>query len=114
MKRKRLSDAEFEVMKIIWGLDPPIKTNSIISELNSNQSTSGKEWALSTIQTIITRLIEKEFIKSEKEGKDRIFTCNVNEDDYISYETKVFLEKYHNNSLDSFFAKLYSKDKNSK
>jgi len=114
MKIRRLSDAEFKVMKLIWGIAPPIKTNNIISELNSDHSTIEKEWSPSTIQTLITRLIEKGFIKAVKNGKDRIFTYTVSEDDYISYETKAFLKKYHNNSLDSFFAKLYSSDENSK
>ena len=49
----QISDAEFEVMNIIWKY-APINTNDIIEKLSK-----AKEWNPKTIQTMIFRLEKK-------------------------------------------------------
>lgn len=102
---KKLSDSEFEVMKIIWGESGYVTSGVIMEKTKKN-----KGWKMSTINTMLSRLVNKGFITSIKTGKEREYIAIIKEDDYLSMETKEFLKKFHNNSLNSFFNLLYKKD----
>jgi len=101
-KIKKLPEAEFEIMKVIWHSNiPQITTNQIIAALgNDNRKAQ-------TVLTLLVRLIERGFLSSEKIGKERTYTSLVAEQDYLRTETASFVEKYHQNSLLGLVKSLY-------
>ena len=64
-----------------------------------NQLGNEKGWKPQTLITLLNRLAERGFLRSEKLGKERIYYPCINHEDYIQYETTLFLERYHDNSL---------------
>ena len=102
---KRLPDAEFEVMKVIWSNEPPITTLQIMEKLDS-----GKDWKPQTVLTMLVRLIEKGFLKSERVGRERNYTPAVHEKEYMEIETKDFLGRYRGNSIGSLVKTMYDGD----
>ena len=56
----QISEAEFEVMKIVWKY-APISTNEITEKL-----TQISRWSPKTIQTLIKRLVSKKALTYEK------------------------------------------------
>ena len=90
----RLPDTEFEVMSVIWRNDPPVTTSILMDQLGNI-----KGWKLQTLTTLLNRLIDREFLRSEKLGKERNYYPTVNEEDYIHLETTHFVKRYHNNSI---------------
>ena len=99
---KRLPDAEFEVMKVIWNSAPPVTTLEIMEKLES-----GKDWKPQTVLTMLVRLIEKGYLKSERVGRERNYTPIVQEQDYMRIETGDFLKRYSGNSVGSLVKALY-------
>ena len=99
---KRLPDAEFEIMHIIWQNTPPISTNQIISHLDSS-----KTWKPQTVLTLLVRLIDKGFLHSEKNGKERTYSPLISQKDYLSIETNSFFDRIHRNSIRSLVNTLY-------
>ena len=99
---KRLPDAEFEVMKVIWQNTPPVTTMQIMADLNPD-----KNWKPQTVLTMLVRLIEKGFLTSEKVGRERNYTPVVLEEDYLQVETGDFMKRYYGNSLGSLVKTLY-------
>lgn len=99
---KRLPDAEFEIMKVIWQNKPPISTNQIIDALGDDN-----HWKPQTVLTLLVRLIERGFLSSEKIGKERSYAPLIAEQDYLQAETENFIKKYHQNSLLDFVNTLY-------
>jgi predicted transcriptional regulator len=99
---KRLPDAEFEVMKVIWRNTPPLTTNRIIEHLNPDL-----KWKPQTVLTMLIRLIEKGFLSSEKVGKERQYAPIISEKDYLSVETGNFMKRYYGNSLGSLVKTFY-------
>ena len=99
---KRLPDAEFEIMHIIWQHSNPISTNHIISCLDSN-----KTWKPQTVLTLLVRLIDKGFLHSEKIGKERTYSPLISQKDYLSIETNSFFDRLHSNSIRSVVNALY-------
>ena len=98
----RLPDAELEVMKVVWGFDAPVSTSMIMERLKY------KNWHISTVLKLISRLSERGFVKSEKNGRFNVYTPLVSEDVYLKSETKSFLERLHGNSVKSLIATLYN------
>ena len=99
---KRLPDAEFEVMKVIWNNTPPVTTLEIMEKLES-----GKDWKPQTVLTMLIRLIEKGFLKSERVGRERNYTAIITEQDYMIVETGDFMRRYSGNSVASLVKTLF-------
>lgn len=105
---KRLPDAELEIMKVIWHNQTPIATSEV-KRIIDNEGVNN--WTQQTIQTLLNRLIAKEFISKGKRGKEYIYTPLISESDYISYESRMFLEKLHGNSVTSLMRALFDRNK---
>ena len=101
---KKIPEAELEVMKIIWNNETPIST-SRIKEICEEESKNS--WTVSTLQTLLNRLIERGFLNTEKRGKERIYSPKIMEGEYLEFETKMFLKKVHGNSFTSLINTLY-------
>ena len=99
---KRLPDAEFEIMKIVWRNTQPITTLQIMEKLES-----GKNWKPQTVLTMLVRLIEKGFLTSERVGRERNYMPAITEQDYMRVETGDFMTRYRGNSIGSLVKTLY-------
>lgn len=102
-KIKRLPDAEFEIMKVVWANEPPVTTTIIMEQLGKE-----KEWKIQTVVSLMLRLAERGFLRSEKHGKERTYYPLVSKDDYLRFETGNFMEQYHDSSLFSLINTLYN------
>ncbi|WBW97411.1 BlaI/MecI/CopY family transcriptional regulator [Oceanirhabdus sp. W0125-5] len=100
----KISDSELEVMKIIWETNP-IKAKQI-NELLSKE----KDWTEQTIKTLINRLLKKEAISFKKEGRTYLYSPLISEKDYINKESRSFLQKFYDGSLNAMFS-YFIKDK---
>ena len=104
-KIKSLPDAEFEIMKVVWANQPPITTNIIMENLGNQ-----KHWKAPTAISLLLRLVERGFLKTEKHGKERIYYPLIEREEYLQFETGNFLKLYHENSFVSLVNSIY-KDK---
>ncbi len=89
----QISEAEFEVMKIIWKY-APISTNEITEKLL--QTTN---WSPKTIQTLIKRLVTKGALTYEKQSRMFVYTPVVKESEYIGQESSSFLNRYYDGDI---------------
>lgn len=101
---KKLPDAEFEVMRVIWQFQKPVTAGMVLAEVETEE---GKHWKLQTIHTLLGRLAEKGFLQSEKEGKERYFTPLIKQEEYLQFETQSFVNQYHRGSLFSLINAMY-------
>jgi len=99
---KKLPDTEFEIMKVVWANEPPITTNIIMEQLGKKRG-----WKAPTVISLMLRLVEKGFLRTEKNGKERTYFPLVAKEDYLKFETGNFMRLYHENSFLSFVNTLY-------
>jgi len=99
---KKLPDAEFEVMKTVWQNEPPITTNMLMEQLGNK-----KEWRLQTLITLLLRLVDRGFLRTEKNGKERTYYPLVDKEQYLKFETSSFIDRFHNHSIVSLVDTLY-------
>ena len=93
----QISEAEYEVMKIVWKY-APINTNEITEKLL--QTTS---WSPKTIQTLIKRLVTKGALTYEKQSRVFVYTPTIKESDYISRKSSSFLARFYGGNLWNMF-----------
>ena len=101
----QISEAEFEVMKIVWKY-APISTNEITDKLL--QIT---EWSPKTIQTLIKRLVNKGALSYEKQSRVFIYTPLIKEQEYIGQKSNSFLERYYNGNISAMLSAYIEDDK---
>lgn len=107
-KMKKLPDAEFDIMKVVWANEPPITTNIIMQQLGNE-----REWKAQTVISLMVRLVDRGFVRTEKNGKERSYFPLISKEDYLKFETGDFMERFHGNSFASLVTALYD-DKNIK
>lgn len=101
----QISEAEFEVMKIVWK-DSPISTNEITERLVRTTS-----WSPKTIQTLIKRLVTKGALTYEKHSRMFVYTPLVSEDEYIDQESNSFLKRFYNGNISAMLSAYLEHDK---
>ena len=99
----QISEAEYEVMKVIWS-KAPISSNEVTDCLSE-----ATEWSPKTIQTLLKRLVQKGAITYEKKSRVFVYTPLVAKEDYLSQESEHFLNRFYNGNLTSLVAN-YMKD----
>ena len=99
---KKLPDAEFDIMKVVWANEPPITTNMIMERLGTERG-----WKAQTVISLMLRLVERGFLSTDKRGKERIYFPLVGRDEYLRFETSSFMRQYHDNSLLDLVSTLY-------
>lgn len=104
----QISEAELKVMKIVWE-HAPISTNDITERLTVSTS-----WSPKTIQTLIKRLVTKRVLSYEKQGRVFVYTPLVSEKDYVSQESRSFLQRFYDGHISSMLSAYIQEEKLSK
>jgi len=99
---KKLPDAEFNIMKVVWANDPPITTNIIMEQLGNERA-----WKAQTVISLMLRLVERGFLHTEKNSKERTYFPMVSKEDYLKFETGNFIRQFHDNSFLHLVNTLY-------
>ena len=97
----RLPEAELTVMRAVWRLPVPAATGAIRAELERT-----RPWNLSAVQTLLTRLTDRGFLATGKEGRQRTYTPLVSEQDYLAFENRPFFNG-RRGALPGLVASLY-------
>ena len=93
-KTPKISEAEWEVMKVLWSTSPAT-ANDIVKRL------SGKtHWKRETIRTLINRLVQKKAVGFEKKGRQYHYFPLVTEDECIKAEATSFLKRLGGGSIE--------------
>ena len=100
-----ISEAESQVMKLIWA-KAPVSTKEV-TEILIKES----QWKPKTIQTLLSRLVKKGVIGYEKEGRVFVYTPLIKEEDYVEQESSSFLNKFYDGALNSMVVNFLEQDK---
>lgn len=100
----KISDAEWEIMKLIWKSDT-ITSEEIISSLSDKM-----DWSAQTIKTFINRLLKKGVIGFEKSGRSYIYHSLIPEKDCVKAESKSFLGKVYNGAVEVLFSNFIEEE----
>lgn len=87
MNQVSISDAEWQVMNVIWD-GQPLTSQDIVNRL-SNQA----DWAAPTIKTMLHRLVKKEVLTYEKQGNRYVYRSRVKRSACVKQASRAFLDR---------------------
>ena len=96
----KISDAELEVMRILWRENRPLPYAEIRTELE--QAT---DWKKSTIQTLVVRLRDKGIITAQ-DHYVTLYSANISQEEYVQTEGQSFIDKLFDGSAKNLVAAL--------
>ncbi|HBF4443226.1 TPA: BlaI/MecI/CopY family transcriptional regulator [Clostridioides difficile] len=102
---RKIAPAELKVMKFIWDSDTQLASINITNIMYKKYG-----WKQTTTLTLLSRLINKGILSSEKIGKYTYYKAIVMRNEYINFETKEFICNVFDGSLDNFLDSLIACD----
>ena len=103
---QQVSDFELELMKTIWGNGG----TALYAEIAEALEKKGTPATNNTIISLLSRLIEKGFLKTNKIGRRNRYTALVSEADYRAAQTETFLDKIYEGSAKDLISTLIQKE----
>lgn len=89
-KEISISDAEWEVMHVVWA-NIQVTSRDVIDVLKNKM-----DWKESTIKTLIGRLVDKEALETKREGRAFIYSAKISEEDTVNRYSEDILNRVCN------------------
>lgn len=99
---KKLSEAEFEIMQVLWKHDAPMTSNQLLDEMGDKRN-----WKLASLMTTLARMAAKGAVYCDRSTRTNFYKALVSEQEYKLAEGSSVLETLFNKSAKDFVASLY-------
>lgn len=104
---QQISDYERELMKVIWGNGG----TALYAEIAEALAEKGKPWTKNTIITLLSRLIDKGYLKTSKIGRRNQYTAQIPEEEYRITQTEHFVKKIYEGDVRGLLSALIRTDR---
>ena len=95
----QITDAELEIMKVLWGAPDGLSTGEIRGRLD-------KDWERTTVGTLLSRLTEKGAVSAEKGIRSYCYRSVLRKEEYGLAKTRSILDSLYNGSIRNMMAAL--------
>lgn len=103
----QISDAELEIMKIIWSNPAEV---TLFPYIMDELAERGKPCQKNTLIVLLSRLVNKGFLSAKKVGRRNEYTPLVSEAEYQTVQTRRFLDKIYAGSAKGLVSNLIMGD----
>ncbi|MFP3392909.1 BlaI/MecI/CopY family transcriptional regulator [Brevibacillus sp. SIMBA_040] len=101
----RISDSEWEIMKVIWAKSPATAAD-VIHALRDNKS-----WKEKTIKTLISRLLQKGILTYEQVNRVYYYSPTISEEECKRTERESFLQRVYGGALKPMLVHFLQEEK---
>ncbi|WP_419808795.1 BlaI/MecI/CopY family transcriptional regulator [Sphingomonas sp.] len=101
---ERISDAEHVVMEVLWD-DAPLTAQDVAERVDP-----GRGWSANTVKTLLGRLLAKEAITHQEDGRRYLYRPLVRRDDYVAGESRRLMDRLFGGKLTPLVAHLAERD----
>jgi BlaI family penicillinase repressor len=91
----RVSGAESVIMEALWKRQP-LSADDIVSDVATEQG-----WTEATVKTLINRLLTKDAITAERDGRRYLYSPKIARADYVSEESRNLIDRLFDGRLSS-------------
>ncbi|MCI8381130.1 MAG: BlaI/MecI/CopY family transcriptional regulator [Lachnospiraceae bacterium] len=104
---QQLSDAELEIMKIVW--ENPSKV-TLFPYIMEGLAARGRPCQKNTLIVLLSRLMNKGYLNAQKIGRRNEYTTLISETEYQTAQTKNFVNKIYEGNVNDLVCNLISGD----
>ena len=105
-KTPRISETEWEIMKVVWA-QAPCSAGEIIAALQHRDPS----WHPRTVKAFLNRLVKKKALGFSKEGRAYVYRPLVRRDECVDAASQSFLERVFGGSLKPMLAHFVERQK---
>lgn len=87
MPQLSISDAEWQVMNVVWD-HQPLTAQDVVAHLQPQA-----DWAPATIKTMLHRLVRKQVLTYQPDGNRYVYRARVRRTDCVRRASRSFLER---------------------
>lgn len=98
MAAPRISDAEWEVMNVLWQ-DTPLTASEIIERLAGQ-----KDWSPRTVKSLLNRLVKKGALAFSQQANRYLYRPKVSREECVRLESRSFLSRVFRGQADEMLA----------
>lgn len=84
---KPISNAEFEIMDVLWA-DSPLPASDVAARIENKT-----QWSAKTVKTLIARLVEKGALSHQSDGRRYLYRPVISRDKYAKNAAKSLADK---------------------
>ena len=88
MNAPRISPSEWEVLETLWD-HAPATAAEVYAALGD-----GTQWHFKTVNTFLTRLVDKEIVSVRREGKANVYAPRLSRERCVRQESDTFLKRF--------------------
>jgi BlaI family penicillinase repressor len=99
MSLPRISETEWEIMRIVWARQP-ITAADIIADLQKEDPT----WHPVTAKTLLNRLVKKGALEFSQQGRAYLYSATVTERECVTSVSRSFLDRVFGGSVATMLA----------
>ena len=104
---QQISDAELEIMKIVWGNPEEV---TLFPYIMDGLAAKGKPCQKNSLIVLLSRLTNKGFLSARKVGRRNEYTTLISETEYQTAQTKKFLDKIYEGNAKGLVSSLIMGD----
>jgi predicted transcriptional regulator len=97
----RISDAELEVMEVLWAANEPLTAIDVAQRIPDERG-----WSLATVKTMLSRLSGKGAIAYREEGRRYLYSAAIARESYVGRETRRFVDQMFGGRLSPLVARF--------
>jgi BlaI family penicillinase repressor len=97
----RLSEAELEVMEVLWGASEPLGATDVAAVIGEERN-----WTLATVKTLLSRLFNKRAIEPARDGRRFLYSPRIGRGEYVGAESRRFVDRMFGGRLSPLIAQL--------
>ena len=97
----RLSDAELEVMEVLWGAAASLSATDIAAQVAPE-----RRWSLATVKSLLSRLLAKQAIEPRPDGRRFLYSPALERETYVGAESRRFVTRLHGGKLSPLIAQM--------
>ena len=101
---ERISDAEHAVMEALWD-EAPLTAQDV-----SERVAPARGWSANTVKTLLGRLLAKNIIAHQEEGRRYLYRPLVARDDYVAGESRRLMDRLFGGKLTPLVAHMAERD----
>lgn len=101
---ERISDAEHAVMEVLWD-DSPLTAQDVAERVDPDRG-----WSTNTVKTLLGRLLAKNAISHEEDGRRYLYRPAVERGDYVAGESRRLIDRLFGGKLTPLVAHLAERD----
>lgn len=101
---ERISDAEHAVMEVLWE-ESPLTAQDVVERIPPE-----RDWSANTVKTLLGRLLSKNIIAHQEDGRRYLYRPLVKRGDYVEGESRRLMDRLFGGKLTPLVAHLAERD----